>query len=252
MKKDSMRMIELLLFVIVLVLLIVNQVQLYQLSQAINTLVPPKKAVDNSGPKDVAVDFYVMSYCPYGNQAEELLAQDYAIIGNKVSFNPHYVIYANYQGGGPNYCMDNGNYCSMHGIQELNQDIRELCVNKYMGIDSYFAFAEAMNAQCTASNADTCWQAVASGLNLDTAKIQQCETDEGLTLVAAEKTLNDQLGVQGSPTVFIYASGETPQQYSGARSVEGFLGGICSKFTQKPTECSTVVTETPVAASGNC
>jgi len=244
MKKDSLRTIEFLLFGVILVLLIFNQVQLYQLNQSMNVLVPPKKAAANSGPKDVSVDFYVMSYCPYGNQAEELLAQDYAIIGNKVSFNPHYVIYANYQGGGSNYCMDNGNYCSMHGIQELNQDIRELCVNKYMGIESYFAFVKAMNAQCSASNADTCWEAVATGLKLDTAKITQCQETEGLALVQAEKALNDQLGVQGSPTVFINGV-----QYGGARSVEGFLGGICAKFTDKPAECNAVVTETPTTTT---
>ena len=247
MKKDMLRNIELLLFAFILILLIFNQVQLYQLNQSINTLMPPKKTVDKGGPKDVSVDFYVMSYCPYGNQAEELLDQVYAVIGSKAAFNPHYVIYANYQGGGPNYCMDNGNYCSMHGIQELNQGIRELCVNKYMGIASYFEFVKAMNKQCSASNADSCWEAVATGLKMDTAKIKQCEQSEGLELVKAEKALNDQLGVQGSPTVFINGV-----QYSGARSVEGFLGGICAKFTDKPVECDTVVTETPVAASGSC
>jgi len=232
------------LFAFILILLIFNQVQLYQLNQSINTLVPQKKAVDKGGPKDVNVDFYVMAYCPYGNQAEELLAQAYDVIGSKASFNPHYVIYANYQGGGTNYCMDNGNYCSMHGIQELNQGIRELCVNKYMGIASYFEFVKAMNAQCSASNADTCWEAVATGLKLDTAKITQCEETEGLDLVKAEKALNDQLGVQGSPAVFINGV-----QYSGARSVEGFLGGICAKFSDKPAECNTVVTTQPTTTT---
>lgn len=51
MKKDSLRTIEFLLFGVILVLLIFNQVQLYQLNQSINTLMPAKKTVDKGGPK---------------------------------------------------------------------------------------------------------------------------------------------------------------------------------------------------------
>jgi hypothetical protein len=71
------------------------------------------------------IDFFIMSYCPYGNQAEIAIEPVFQLLGDKVDFNPHYVVYANYGGGGTDYCMDNGNYCSMHGIQELHQDIRK-------------------------------------------------------------------------------------------------------------------------------
>ncbi|MBU1975201.1 MAG: GILT family protein, partial [Nanoarchaeota archaeon] len=80
------------------------------------------------------IDFYVMSYCPYGNQAEEAIEPVYQALKDNAIFNPRYVWYSNYQGGGPNYCLDaESKYCSMHGIQEANQNIRELCVNHQYG-----------------------------------------------------------------------------------------------------------------------
>ena len=70
-------------------------------------------------------------------------------------------IYSNYNGGGATYCLDKENkYCSMHGIQELNQGVRELCVQKYQP-DKLWDFVMKINKACSASNADTCWEAVA-------------------------------------------------------------------------------------------
>lgn len=200
------------------------------------------------------IDFFVMSYCPYGNQAEEGIEPVYQLLKDKAIFNPRYVIYSNYQGGGSNYCLDNGNLCSMHGIQELNQDVRELCVNKYMGISKWFEFALAMNKGCTSQNADTCWEAVATTLKLDIAKIKTCEKDEAVALLTAEKALGDKLKVSGSPTIFI--DGDS---YSGGRTPEEIKTALCAKFDTKPSECSTALagpaaaaaaTATPAAACG--
>jgi protein-disulfide isomerase len=182
------------------------------------------------------LDFFVMSYCPYGNQADDAVAPVYQLLKGKAVFNPRYVIYNKYQGGTDQYCMDNGNYCSMHGIQELHQDIREICVNKYMGLDSYFKFVLAMNKQCNAQNADTCWEAVAKNMSLDTTKIKACEKDEGLAIVKEEYRLNGIWAVSGSPTIFVEG-----QQFNGARTADGIKAGLCQAFTTVPSECSTTI-----------
>ena len=52
------------------------------------------------------VDFFVMSYCPYGNQAEELIKPVYDQLKGKADFKPRYVIYQNYQGGSKEFCLD--------------------------------------------------------------------------------------------------------------------------------------------------
>jgi|FLOH01.1.fsa_nt_gi hypothetical protein len=197
------------------------------------------------------IDFFVMSYCPYGNQAEEAIAPVFDQLKGKADFNPRYVIYSNYGSGYPDYCLDEANViCSMHGIQELHQNIREACVAKYYGSQEWFDFALAMNTACSASNADTCWTAVAESQELDVAKIRTCQTDEGYDLMLADKTLGDKLGVQGSPTVFIDGS-----QYAGSRTANGFLNGLCAGFDTSPSECANAVAEPTQAAApagGSC
>ena len=121
----------------------------------------------------------------------------------------------------------------MHGIQELNQNIREQCVEKYMGTGKMFDFMLAMNAQCNYQNADSCWEAVAKKLGLDTAKISRCEAEEGLVFVKRDKELNDILGVSGSPTVFV--DGEP---YTGPRTPAGYAAALCSAFEDAPAECN--------------
>jgi len=208
-----------------------------------------KKAGVTLGDNKPQIDFYVMSYCPYGNIAEESIEKVYEKLGNSSEFNPHYVIYSNY--GGANYCFDNEQkYCSMHGLQELNQDVREMCVNKYFGIGKWFDFAIAMNSKCTAQNADSCWENVAKELGLDTEKISDCEKNEALELLAKEKELNELLGVTGSPQIFIDG-----QEYSGARDANSILKAMCNAFdSSKPSGCSSTISESTTAslASGGC
>ena len=190
------------------------------------------------------VDFFVMSYCPYGNQAEEGIEKVWKILGDKAVYNPRYVIYANYGGGGPTYCLDSeSKYCSMHGIQELNQNIRERCVYEDLGTEKMFEFMLAMNAGCTAQNADTCWTGVAKKIGIDTAKVAACEKEKGLNYVEEDAELNALLEVRGSPTVFING-----QLYEGARTPEGYLSALCAQFDEKPAECDTV--PEPVAPTG--
>ncbi|MBW2997445.1 hypothetical protein KY349_03860 [Candidatus Woesearchaeota archaeon] len=201
------------------------------------------------------IDFYVMSYCPYGNIAEEAIEPVYQLLKEKADFNPHYVIYSNYQGGGPQYCLDEEDkYCSMHGVQELNQGLRELCVHEYMGDAAYFEFVLEMNQKCSYQNADTCWEPVAESLNLDTEKIKDCEANEWEDILSEELALNAALGVRGSPTVFV--EGEA---YAGARAPSGYAQSLCAGFETAPGECSSETlatldsgTPSPAASAGGC
>jgi protein-disulfide isomerase len=193
------------------------------------------------------IDFFVMSYCPYGNVAEEAIEPAYQNLKDKAIFNPRYVVYANYGGGGSDYCIEDGKYCSMHGVQELNQDIRELCVDKYMGIDNYFKFVLEMNDKCTSKNADTCWVQVAKDLGLDTEKISTCESDEGVELAKENYDACQALGVSGSPTVFIEG-----EKYSGQRTPQAFQAALCNAFEDAPEECGTALSAEQQGAQGSC
>jgi len=190
---------------------------------------------------------FVMSFCPYGNQAEEIMLPVVDLLGNKASINLHYVIYSNYQGGGPEYCLDKENkYCSMHGVSELKQDVRELCVQKYQE-DKFWDFVKTINANCTYQDIDSCWQGVAEKVGINTTKVEQCFKDEALNLLAEEVSLNEKYGIKGSPQLII-----NEIEYAGARSSNAYKEGICSTFNSLPEECLEEIGNTEDPSSGNC
>lgn len=190
---------------------------------------------------------FTMSFCPYGNDAETAMKPVADLLKDKATIEPHYVIYSNYKNNSPDYCLDAaGKYCSMHGVQELNQDIRELCVYKYNAA-KYWEFTANINATCSSTNADTCWTAVAEGLGIDTEKISTCQKDEGTALLDAEIALAAKYNVQGSPALVI---NETT--YSGERTAEAYKTAVCSGFNTKPEVCSQTLSSTNNTNSGSC
>ena len=170
------------------------------------------------------------------------------LLSDKADIQVHYVIYSNYQGGGPTYCLDKDNkYCSMHGIQELNQNVRELCVQKYQK-DKFWEFLQAMNKSCTYNNADSCWESVAKGLGIDIASVKNCQKNEALTLLEQEVQLGKKYGITGSPQLVI-----NDVEYKGARSVAGYKAGICAGFNSAPSECSQEIQgSTTTVPAGEC
>lgn len=194
------------------------------------------------------VKMFVMSFCPYGQQAENGLGPALAALGTgKVEFEPHFVIYSNYGGGGPQYCIDEeSKYCSMHGIQELNEDVRQLCVWKYEQ-EKFWDYVNGINSKCSYNNVDACWENVAEENDVDTEKVKTCFEEEALDLLEAEVQLNQEFGVRGSPSVFI-----NDASYSGGRSPEAYKQGICSAFNTPPEECGETLSESGEAAAGSC
>lgn len=193
------------------------------------------------------VKLFVMSFCPYGNQAEELMMPVDELLAGKADIKLHYVIYSNYGGGGPNFCLDEENqYCSMHGIQELNQGARELCVQKYQK-EKLWDFVKKINEKCTSQNADSCWEGIGREAGIDIAKIKDCQKNEALQLLAEELELNKQYGIQGSPQLLINNT-----EYQGERSSEGYKSGICSGFNNPPEECSQTLSGQAGSVQGGC
>ncbi|MFC1780470.1 DsbA family protein [Patescibacteria group bacterium] len=191
---------------------------------------------------------FTMTYCPYGNQAEDFVQPVYSLLGNSVNFEPHYVIYSSAQGyEGAEYCLDSENkYCSMHGIGELNQGVRELCTWKYQK-DKFWDFVMAVNTQCDSSNVDQCWEQVARDSGVETEQIKTCQANEAETLLAEEVRLNEQYGVTGSPAIIVNG-----MDYAGARAPEDFKKAVCAGFNTEPGECSQTLEESGTATEGSC
>lgn len=204
------------------------------------------------------VKFFVMSFCPYGNQAEAGLEPVYQLLETKVTFLPRYVIYQDYCSGAPvdqkdscekNYCLASGGetYCSMHGLQELNQNIREICAFDQGDQDKWWKFVSLVNQNSTAQDIDTTWQAQAKTAGLDTAKISSCEKSQKVTILKKEVTENTKYQATGSPMIFINGV-----SYNGGRAPEDYKKAICSSFNNPPQECNQVLGQESAATSAGC
>jgi len=207
------------------------------------------KAFDAPDADKPVVKFFVMSFCPYGQQAEAGIGPVASLLGNKADFEPHFVIYSGYKNGSASYCMENGTLCSMHGIQEVHEDARQICVYKYQK-DKFWDYVNGIDGTCKYSDVDECWKGVANETGVDAAAVEKCFNDEGVGLLQAESTLNQQYGVSGSPTVFV-----NEMEYSGGRSPDAYKAAVCSGFSSPPGECNQTVngtTTTSTAGTGGC
>jgi hypothetical protein len=270
-------------------------------------------AVKNTKPE---FDFFVMSFCPYGNQMEELLKPVVKLLDKVATIQPHYIFekvtglsdYCKQRSGDPtqcaNYikagyfktdaecqktiadssktCLDEKNYLkignnlysSLHGRMEANQDVREICAyNMNEDKTNWWTFVDNVNQNCTAQNADTCWEDQAKKAGFDTAKITECFNTQAGQLIDKEIALTDQYKVQGSPTLIVNGvtfPPETAYTTDGKgslkigskvfteaqfRTADAIKESICASFKKAPKECKTVLTDaaadTNTAAAAN-
>jgi hypothetical protein len=202
------------------------------------------------------VKLFIMSFCPYGIQAATAFQSAIELLNDKMNFQMGYVIYSDYAKGygadWQDYCTDSSEkYCSMHGINEVKEDVRQMCIQKYAP-DKFWTYLDALmtdysNSQVSASNINDKWEGYATAAGIDTAQIKACADSEQDTLLAEQVALNSQYGIQGSPTAVINGT-----QYSGARTADAFKTAICSAFTSAPTDCDTSLSTTGGTSSGSC
>jgi len=186
------------------------------------------------------VQLFVMAFCPFGNQAEDGMFPAYNLLKDFADIQLRYIV---------DYADDTKTaFASLHGDQELNQDVRELCVAKY-NPDKLWTFVEAINKNCTYENADECWTAEAEKIGLDTNQIAQCQKNEGKGLLEAEYAADQKYNITASPTLVI-----NDTVVSSDRTPDGYKNTICSAFTEskKPATCAQVLSANTAAASGSC
>jgi glutaredoxin len=184
------------------------------------------------------VNLYVMSFCPYGNQAEDTLKPVYNLLKDKVDFNFHYIVTA-----------EGDNIQSLHGEKEVSQDEREVCVLNQYGKDKWVDFVTYVNANCGSDG--SCWEAGAESLAISTDKISSCVSSEGASLMKAEAGASNAAGATGSPTMVINGS-ETQTVYQYGNSEE-YKKAICGAFNTAPAECSQELSsQTSTAEGGSC
>jgi protein-disulfide isomerase len=220
-------------------------------SQPINT--SEEIANDIEEPQEIpkkdkpTVELFVMSFCPYGVQAETLMKPVVDLLGTKADIKIRFI--ASVQGD----TVDTVE--SLHGITEAQEDLRQLCIMKYYNQKTFWDYLTEIDNNCygkintgDAAALDTCWKNAATKTGIDAAKIQTCSNStEGLNLLKADEQLTEKYGVSGSPTLIINGV-----EYSGSRSSEAFKQAICNAFTTAPAECSQTLSSSGSESSGGC
>lgn len=202
------------------------------------------------------VKLFIMAFCPYGIQATETFKDAITLLDNSMDFKFGYVLYSDYAKSygmdWQDYCTDaDETYCSMHGINEVKEDIRQLCIQKYAP-DKLWAYMDSLiedyyNNAVSASNIEDKWEGYATAAGIDVARIKECAASEQDSLLAEQSSLNDQYGIQGSPTATINGT-----LYGGARTAEAFKTAICSAFITAPSDCDSSLSTSTETATGSC
>ena len=208
------------------------------------------KAQTPSQTEKPKVELFVMSYCPYGTQAEKAILPVLSLLKDKVDFNLKFVNYL------------------MHGQQELDENLRQYCIGQQEPqklVDYLTCFLkEGKASDCLvvvkvdAAKLASCVKTVDTKFSLNkNFKDEASWGDSSYPPFAIFNEDNQKYSVSGSPTLVI---NET--KIAAARDPESLKKLICGAFIEQPSECQTVLsTETPSAGfgegassgtSGNC
>jgi len=200
---------------------------------------PAQQAVKSAKP---VVQLFVMSFCPYGQQAEAGMKPVADLLGSKVTFEPHFIISVS---GTTTASLHDS--ASNHNAESA-EDMRQAVILKHYGVSAWWTYVDYFDKNCNINTVDTCWKDAAKASSVDTTKVTGWVASEGLDLMKADAALSDQLGVTGSPTIFINGS----PYGSNDRSPAAFQSSICGAFTTAPAECSQAASSNASAASGSC
>jgi len=173
------------------------------------------------------VKLFVMSYCPFGLQAEKMYLPVYDLLKDKAKMGVYFVDYI------------------MHGKEELDENLRQYCIQK-VEAEKYYDYLSCFVKE---GDFEECLQAS----NIDKTKLSSCisETDKeyNITLKYNDENtwlngrypqfpiysdLNENYGVKGSPTVVI----NDKVVNVSPRSPENFKDIVCQSFQDPPSECS--------------
>lgn len=182
----------------------------------------PPSVIKADRPK---VELFVMSYCPYGLQMEKAYLPVMQLLRSKADIDVKFVYYA------------------MHGLKEVEENTRQYCIQSEQN-DKFVEYLK-----CFDSTGD--YQSCLSQSKVNTGKVTSCVDATNKRFAIMDKyndqaswlsgqfplyplhqDLNQQYGVQGSPTLVINGA-----QANVNRTPEAIKRAICASFNNPPAEC---------------
>lgn len=178
------------------------------------------------------LEAFVVSYCPYGLQMQRVLAE---VVKGVPDLQKN--IQIKYIGS-----IENGKIVSMHGDQEAQENLRQICIReeqptKFYAYLSCFMQAEGKTDQCLTQ------------AQIDKTKLTACATDAKKGLAYAQNDFDqaNNYGVTGSPSLFLNGQKANESDFGG-RTAEAVKTLACCGFDQTQTFCSKTLDANQVSA----
>ena len=193
-----------------------------------------------------SVELYVMSFCPFGVQAEDAMKPVVELLGNTTDISVRFIVNVF---GNTTDSVD-----SLHGPTEAEEDLRQICIMNNYDQTTYWNYVSEINKNCKSiysdrAALDTCWKAAANKTGIDAVDVAQCANSSyAIDLLKQDEAATGAYGVSGSPTFVINGVVVNPD-----RSPDGIKTAICDAFTTKPAECGTQLSAaSSVSAGAGC
>ena len=140
------------------------------------------------------VELFVMSYCPYGVQAEEKLIPIVKAFGTQIDFKLQFIAQEKVKPS----AQDITPFTSLHGYPEVAENIRQLLIAQEYP-DRYLDYI-----LCRGKKLNKSWEACAEKLGIDVERIQELfDAPEAEELFRENIKRAAALGIRASPTILV-------------------------------------------------
>jgi len=182
------------------------------------------------------VKIFVMSYCPFGIQAQKMFLPVYDLLKNKAKIGIYFVDYI------------------MHDKIEIDENLTQYCIQA----NQTEKYSDYLNCFLKDGDSEKC----ILDSKIDKEKLISCVSEIDAQYKITEQynnkdtwlnkqfpkfdvhaDINKEYGIQGSPTIVI----NNQIIEVNPRSPEHFKNIICSAFNSKPEECSQTLSENAFA-----
>jgi hypothetical protein len=183
------------------------------------------KSVDRVPPK-VSIDLFVMSQCPFGADAELEASKAVRQFGTDAGLNLYFLAHES-----------GGTFSSLHGQTEVDEDIRQTCI-QYYAPEKLLDYLDCVNPSY--QTIGSVWRQCAAEAGLDANEVQSCAAGEGKGLFSENIKKGEELGIASSPTMYLNG---TP--YTGRRDSASIMKALCKYVPDNPV-CATIQKEPEV------
>jgi hypothetical protein len=184
-------------------------------------------ACDENG--KLKMDVYIMSYCPFGVRfVDGILNPMVSDLGDSLDWTPYYILYD----------KGNGQLDSMHGEQEVQEDLRQICIREKWGTKTWLAYMNCFSTEIFAKQKGggaASWDFCAKKAGINSADLQKCYDNDAKTLAKKDIDMARNYGANGSPTAVYNCS----KSIVGAIPYDRIKPAICKMYTgTKPQACN--------------